>query len=337
MVDKNLKRVYLFTGENVYMLSKELKRWKTVFSEKNGWDSVFSFNRENRDYNQIKQIIFGWWLFVSNKLVILYGVPLDTEKSNVISVAETEKLVDDIMGLNIPSGVLIVCVSYKPDKRNRFYKWIDKLNKENPSEKIIKSFDVLSRRELFDFVTQESSDLNLNSDVVEFLVQKVWYDQFRLCSEIEKLRYWKKYYEKEITVDALDEVCFWLVEEDVFQVLDLILTDPKSALRIIQWFQDDGLDRNALNGSLLWWLRNYLFVLDYAEYWPIDSKSMAANLKQNPWILWNVVKKLPLLKEKRELIQKLFKNVVDIDYDIKNGNAYPESYFFTIKKILLSN
>ena len=88
-------------------------------------------------------------------------------------MAETEKLVDDIMGLNIPSGVLIVCVSYKPDKRNRFYKWIDKLNKENPSEKIIKSFDVLSRRELFDFVTQESSDLNLNSDVVEFLVQKV--------------------------------------------------------------------------------------------------------------------------------------------------------------------
>ena len=51
----------------------------------------------------------------------------------------------------------------------------------------------------------------------------------------------------------------------------------------------------------------------------------------------NTIKKLKLLKEKRDLIQNLFKSIVDIDYDIKNGNAQPESYFFTIKKVLLKN
>ena len=51
----------------------------------------------------------------------------------------------------------------------------------------------------------------------------------------------------------------------------------------------------------------------------------------------NITKKLKLLKEKRKLIQNLFKSIVDIDYDIKNGNAQPESYFFTIKKVLLKN
>jgi hypothetical protein len=51
----------------------------------------------------------------------------------------------------------------------------------------------------------------------------------------------------------------------------------------------------------------------------------------------NITKKLSLIKEKRNLIQNLFKSIVDIDYDIKNGNAQPESYFFTIKKVILQN
>ncbi|MBO7095016.1 hypothetical protein J6V86_02320 [bacterium] len=51
----------------------------------------------------------------------------------------------------------------------------------------------------------------------------------------------------------------------------------------------------------------------------------------------NITKKLSVLKEKRDLIETLFKSIVDIDYDIKSGNAQPESYFFTIKKVLLEN
>lgn len=55
----------------------------------------------------------------------------------------------------------------------------------------------------------------------------------------------------------------------------------------------------------------------------------------NPWVIMNIVKKLPQLKEKKNLIKDLFKSIVDIDYDIKNGNAQAENYFLTIKKIIL--
>jgi hypothetical protein len=51
----------------------------------------------------------------------------------------------------------------------------------------------------------------------------------------------------------------------------------------------------------------------------------------------NITKKIKVLKEKRKLIQILFKSIVDIDYDIKSGNAQPENYFFTIKKVLLQS
>ena len=308
-----------------------------MFAEKNGKDSIFSFNRENRDYGQIKQTIFSGGFFVTNKLIILYGIPLDTEKSNAIKAEEIEKLAEDIMNYPLPSEVLLICVSYKPDKRGRFYKWFDKLDKDNPSQKIVKSFAPLKDYELSNFVSQESKDLNLDSKVVEILIHKVWNDQFRLESEIDKLRCRKKYYNDEITPKVVDEVCFGMIEEDIFQLLDLALTDTKSAVQFIQWLQDDGLDRNAVNGSFAWWLRNYLFVLDYADHWITDSKQIASELKQNPWTIMNITKKLSLLKEKRNLIQNLFKSIVDVDYDIKNGNAQPESYFFAIKKVLLQN
>ena len=308
-----------------------------MFAEKNGSESVFSFNRETWDYGQIKQTIFSWGFFVTNKLVILYGIPLDTEKSNAIKVDEIEKLAEDIMNYSLPSEVLLICVSYKPDKRGRFYKWLDKLDKENPSQKLVKSFAPLKDYELSNFVAQESKDLDLDSKVIETLIHKVWNDQFRLESEIDKLRYWKKYYWEKITPKVVDEVCFWMMEEDVFKLLDLALSDPKSAIMFVQWLQDDWLDWNAVNGSFAWGLRNYLFVLDYADHWITDSKQIASELKQNPWAIMNITKKLKLLKEKRKLIQTLFENIVDIDYDIKSGNAQPESYFFTIKKVLLQN
>ena len=306
-----------------------------MFAQKNGADSIFSFNRENRDYGQIKQTIFSGGFFVTNKLVILYGVPLDTEKSNTIKADEIEKLAEDIMNYPLPGEVLLICVSYKPDKRGRFYKRFDKLDKENPSQKLIKTFVPLSERELPDFVKENSKDLNLDSKVIQALIHKVWNDQFRLESEIDKLRYRKKYYNDEITPKVVDEVCFGMIEEDIFQLLDLALTDKESAVKFIQWLQDDGLDWNAVNGSFARWLRNYLFVLDYSDHWITDSKQIASELKQNPWAIVNITKKLSLIKGKRDLIENLFKSIVDIDYDIKSGNAQPETYFFTIKKVLL--
>ena len=330
MTEETLKKIYLFTWENTYTLTKELKRWRDWFAEKNGSESIFVFNRENWNYGQIKQTIFSGGFFVASKLIILEWIPLDTEKSNAIKVDEIEKLADDIMNYPLPSEVLLVCISYKPDKRSRFYKRFD-------GNATVKPFPLLNERELPAFVNQEWKDLNLSSVVVEALIKKVWNDQFRLASEIDKLRYRKRYYKKEITSEIVDEICFGMIDEDVFKLLDLAITKPEIAVKSIQSMQNSGIDWNALNWSFAWWLRNYLLVLDYIEHWITDSKQIASELNQNPWIITNITKKIKVLKEKRKLIQTLFKSIVDIDYDIKSGNAQPENYFFTIKKVLLQN
>jgi hypothetical protein len=35
MSEEIFKKIYLFTGENDYLLKKELRRWKDSFAEKN--------------------------------------------------------------------------------------------------------------------------------------------------------------------------------------------------------------------------------------------------------------------------------------------------------------
>lgn len=330
MPEETPKKIYLFTWENSYTLTKELKRRKDWFAAKSGADSIFVFNRENWDYGQIKQTIFSGGFFVTNKLVILEWMPLDTEKSNAIKASEIEKLAEDVMSYPLPGEVLLVCVSYKPDKRSRFYKRFD-------SNATVKTFPLLSERELPAFVREEADGLWLWTESVEALIKKVWNDQFRLASEIDKLRYWRQYYSKDITPEVIDQVCFGMMDEDVFKLLDLAITKPESAIKSIQSMQESGIDWNALNGSFAWGLRNYLFVLDYADHGITDSKQIASELKQNPRVIMNIIKKLPQLKEKRNLIENLFKSIVDIDYDIKNGNAQADSYFLTIKKSLLQS
>ena len=64
---------------------------------------------------------------MSKKLIILEGVPLDSEQTNKLKADQYEKLTEEIMARNeIPDDTILICVSYKPDKRGRFYKYITK-------------------------------------------------------------------------------------------------------------------------------------------------------------------------------------------------------------------
>lgn len=326
--DKKLsEKIYLFTGENHYALQKTLSGWMKAFQEKNWNDSVFIFNSENWDYAQVKQTIFGWWFFSTNKLVIVYGAPLDTEKSNTLKADEVEKLTEDLVNLSFPMETLLVLVSYKPDKRWRLYKQIQ-------SEK---DFPLLKDFELKTFVRDESKDLWLSLDVIDKLIEKIWDDQYRLVAEIDKLRYWKKVNQKDIDCSAVENVCFGMVEDDVFKLLDLMLNDSKDAVKFLSSLQEKWMDWNELNGSLMRWLRNYVLILDYAKHWIKDSKIIAADLKQNPWVIWNLVKKLSVLQKNEKKVQTLFSQLVEVDYEIKNGLTLPEMYYHTIKIVLLNN
>ena len=54
-----LKNVYLFIGEESYLLNKELKRWEENFLSKFGADSFFAIDIETIEAQQLKEIVFS--------------------------------------------------------------------------------------------------------------------------------------------------------------------------------------------------------------------------------------------------------------------------------------
>jgi DNA polymerase III delta subunit len=70
-----LQNVYLFTGQETYLLDKELFRRKENFLQKFGPDSIFHFGLMNMDFPLIKQAIYSSGLFTTKKLIIINGLP----------------------------------------------------------------------------------------------------------------------------------------------------------------------------------------------------------------------------------------------------------------------
>lgn len=66
-----LTNIYLFTGQETYLLDKELLRRKENFLSKFGSDSIFSFSLDNLDIGQIKQAIYSSGLFTTKKLILI--------------------------------------------------------------------------------------------------------------------------------------------------------------------------------------------------------------------------------------------------------------------------
>jgi DNA polymerase III delta subunit len=162
-----MKNLYLFTGENHYELRQELIRRKDNFAQKFGADSIFTYTSENREPGSIKQNLYGGGLFISRKLVILFGVPLDSEPTNKLREEQYGKLSEEIIATNnIPEDTTVVCVSYKPDKRGRFYKRITK-------EGQVKEFGIHNVTGLKTFIKQQAADLQLDTDAISTLIEHV--------------------------------------------------------------------------------------------------------------------------------------------------------------------
>jgi DNA polymerase III delta subunit len=77
------------------------------------------------------------------------------------------KLSEDLIATNaIPADTILICVSYKPDKRGRFYKRIIK-------EGQVKEFNLHTVVGLKTFVKQQAEGLEMREEVITTLLTKV--------------------------------------------------------------------------------------------------------------------------------------------------------------------
>lgn len=326
-----LNNIFLFNWEEKYLLNKEIIRRKENFKEKFWSDSIFSFNSENFDIWQIKQTIFSWWLFVSKKLIIITWLPTDSDTSNKIPAPITEQFTDEFIGRQweIPADSLLIFISYKPDKRGKLYKFLEK----NAN---IKSFNKLSWIELKNFVKNELEWLTIDYDTTDYLIIKVWNNLYNIVSECNKLKTWCEITRtKEINNDMINLVNFWQTETNWFAFFDNFFDKQNQNLKIIDQIQEEGVNWNLFMWTLYRWLRLYIYVLDLYSQGITDSKTIASMTKQHPFAISKNLKNIDKIKWKEKEIKKFYKDLIVLDSKIKWWRL-PDSYFrLWIKKMIL--
>ncbi len=326
-----LQNVYLFTGQETYLLDKELFRRKEWFLQKFWPDSVFSFSLDNLDIAQIKQAIYSSGLFTTKKLILINGLPLDTTtKLGEEKSGQLQLFVDAFTKTEgkIPDDSLLVFISPTPDKRLKLYKFLEK----NAS---IKEFNQLKNNDLEQFVKHELNDCLIDHPTIQYLLSKVGSDLYRIRFECDKLKTRTSIkQQKKIDEAMIDLIVFGQIETDSFTLLKTLFTDKRKAIQVVEKIQNGWADRNQFAGMLYRAMKFYLFMIDLDESGITDSKDISSFLKMNPRQVKNEYAKISVLKANKKNIENFYTWLIDLDTDIKSWKI-PDTYFrLGIKKLI---
>jgi len=326
-----LENMFLFTGQETYLLDKELFRRKEWFLQKFWPDSIFSFALDNLDIAQIKQAIYSSGLFTTKKLIIVNGLPQDAiTKFDEEKTQQLQLFIDSLIKMEgkIPTDSLLVFVSSTPDKRLKLYKFLEK-------NATVKIFDQLKNNDLESFVKRELIGCSIDRSMIQYFLTKVGSDLYRIWFECDKLKT-RTTIKQQKTIDEamIDMIVFGQVEINSFLLLKTLFTDKIKAIHVLETIHHGGAERNQFAGMLYRALKFYIFMVDLDESGVTDSKDISSFLKMNPWQVKNEYAKISVLKANKKNIEKFYSWLIELDTGIKTWK-FPDTYFWLgIKKMI---
>lgn len=158
--------IHLLSGENTYEIEQRVKKLVADFA-----GEVEKVDGGELELNQLPDLLAGVTLFSSSRLVCIKN-------------ASQNKPIWVALGEWFEKGVAndIILVEKSVDKRTKTYKWLQK-NAETFESKELHPYEAVQW-----VMQQPLQGLSLNRGEAEFFVAYVGMDQWRLSSELEKLR-----------------------------------------------------------------------------------------------------------------------------------------------------
>jgi len=331
-------KVFLFTGDERFLLQQELRRWTSAFAEKHGVENLFVIRSDAFDLSTIKQALGGWGLFSSQKMVVIYGVPLHSSPDNKLSAAVVESFSEMCIAADLqfsPETILIL-VSYKPDKRTKFYKYLEKTATVKSFEQPKNAWEM--KWYVKPYIQQWTPWLTWTDLALTYFVEKVGSDLYHIQLECDKLlTYANIHHITQIEPKHIDLLCFGILDTNSFAFFDLLLTDKDKALHVLQDAQEQWIHWTMFSWSLYWWLKLWIFVLDMDAQWITDSKAMASQLKLSPFAIWKAIKLLPKLRTYSPIISAFYRQIVELDEGIKTWKVSEVLFWISLKKFILNS
>jgi len=247
----------------------------------------------------------------TNKVVVCYNAYFLTSNKPKSLVTHNED--ELIKYINNPSSEnILIMICDKIDTRKKIVKMIDKdciLSGEVSIENLIKN---------------KLDDYKMSNQTIKYLIDYCYNDNERILNELEKLKCYKLT-EKEITIDDINECVLKLSDDNIFNLIDAIVTKNKNrAYNITQELINKGEDISKIIIMTADQFRLMYYVKAFLQE-GYNQESIASKLKIHPYRV-----KLAIEKGYNYSTKTLLTNLeyfFEIDYMIKTGNNNPKLVF----------
>lgn len=313
-----MTNLFLFTGEETYLLRQKVKAWKDAFRQKHGDINLSVIDADQTEPGTIIGELSTAPFLGEKRLAFIENLPEAARgKAAEEKIEEKEEKADDPLKKfakdleTIPETSVAVFIAPKPDKRKTFYKALVKLAK-------VEEFNPLEAPVLNQWVIKMAHEkgLPLTSALADALISLAGQDCWRLAQEVQKLAC---YSEKPLTREDIDHVVVPTLEANIFHFTDALSTkDHKKAIRNLHRTMAAGEDLRQLFYMIVRQFRLLLQVKSYKQQYPATTPvNMASVLKLHPFVARNIAGQI--IHFQMEELKNAYAGLLEIDTDLKTS------------------
>jgi len=316
------KNLFLFIGEETYLLNAQVNEWKQAFREKHGDINLDMLDADEKPLNEIMAAATAVPFLADKRLIFIYNLPDKAKTKAKTKNPDTEsekdeKRDEDLKRLekslsDIPNTSVVVFVQPNPDRRRSFYKKLVAVAE-------VKEFSALQGKSLMEWIQKEveSKKISIYPDTAEYLVSLTGQNLWRLSQEISKMASHSP--NQPITKSLIDQVVTPTLEANIFSLTDALgVKDHRKAIQNLHITMEAG---EHLIPVFYMVVRQFRLLLQASSYMSNNPNgnyaSFASSLKINPFVARNTLSQVKHFTSAE--LKDAYGRLLEIDLSMKTS------------------
>lgn len=300
------KPVYLFSGEEKYLLDVYLKRMiDVIFDGQDKTMNLDSFNQDTKDFEKVLGSLETLPFFADKRVVVLDNLDLFNTKNK----AKAESLSKKIE--SVKETTICFIIEDSIDKRVSLFKYIN-------TNGYFCEFTFMDEQELIQFLGRElqKHSIKISTQVAKYFLTTVGFELNIINKEVSKLIDYLGN-EEIVTIEAIDDVCIKHIEAKIFELVDAIGSRQREKAMVL--YQDMIAVKEPETRILFMISRqiSLIFQVKLMQEKRVNIATIAKKVKVPEF----VAKKLVMQSQKFSIenLNEHIKSLVDLEYGFKSG------------------
>lgn len=292
--------LYLFYGTKSFLIKNAIEKIEKKFDSLN----ISKYDLDNEDIKTILEDAITISMFNDQKLIICENANMFTGQTS-----KDAEIIENYLNHPNPDTTLIFTVNNeKLDERKKITKLIKKVGE-------VKSFN--DNINPITLIKNELKDYDINSNLINLIIQRAGDNPVTLTNELEKLKLYKE--DNKITKEDIINVISKKIDTDIFKLLDYIVQNNKNKALEIYY---EMLKINEEPIKIIIMLSNQFRIMYQAKELlkkGYSERDIASTLKIHPYRV-----KLALQNGRKyssKVLLKYLSELADMDTNIKTGKT----------------